>query len=482
MFMRHLARTAGSILLLMIVNAHGMTLESFLANIRDHHPVFQREELSPDIEQKRQDSLLGSTDWVVTADPSYTYNDSISPVFSAPEETRSTVVDVGLERNFWTTGGRLGFGYSYENQQAELSGSVIRQADGSMVNVGGPEDYFSNTLLLSYIQPLLKNRGGALDRMEFDIQGFKVEQSALSAKENQENFLLTMALRFLDWRLLLEEQTIASQRFALAKLDLAKTRERLEDNLIDPVDYYRAEDAVISIEQTLRRIESQLDAVEVELSQQTGMDLTNDEHPEIEMTSDTSSAVKIDIAALIPKSRTLAWYDLQLKQLEREQTGLASSRKSELDLIVFGNLKDGAEMYDDATGFDHLGAGVALSFRYPIANQRARSDMERNILQRQQVREDRDAARLNLESSALALQMEISQLQPVFDLSIRQMKTAADKTAAEIKLYDQGRNQFTFVIQSQDNEARTRLNHVQLQIALQRLQLRLDAILDQLLP
>jgi len=474
-------RTAGLILLLMPLQAFPITLETFLETIKANHPVFRREALTPDIEQKRQDGMLGTTDWVVTADPSYTYDDSISPSFGAPTETESTVVDVGLERSFWSTGGRLGLGYSYENQQAELSGSTVPQSDGTFVNVGGPADYFSNALLLSYIQPLLKNRGGALDSMEYDIQGFRVEQSSLAARENQEIFLLEMALRFLEWRLLAEEQMIASQRLELARQDLDKTKERLDANLIDSVDYYRAEDAMISIEQTLRRIESQLYSVQIELSRQTGMDLTSGERPELNIESEINTPSDQEMLTALQSSRVLKQYDLQVNQLEREQEGLESARKSDLDLIVFGNLKDGDESFGESTGFDNPGAGVALAFRYPLANRKARSDMERNFLQIQQVNEDREVSRLKLESVALGLQSEITRLLPVLELNRKQMKTAAEKTAAELELYTQGRNQFTFVIQSQDSEARSKLSYVQLQIDLQRLHIQLQSVLDQLL-
>lgn len=474
-------RVAGLFLLLLPVNTYSITLDSYLETIRASHPVFRREALSADIAQKRQDGLLGSTDWVVTADPSYTYDDSINPSYGSPSETESTVMDVGLERSFWSSGGRLGLGYGYENQHAELSDATIPQSDGTFANVSGPADYFSNTLLLSYIQPLLKNRGGALDSMEYDIQGFQVERSGLSAKEIEENFLLEMALRFLDWRLLVEEQSIATQRLDLASQDLKKTKERLDANLIDSVDYYRAEDAVISTEQTLRRIEAQLKSVEVELSRQTGIDLTDGERPELDLNREIILPAEPEMLAAIQSSRVLRQYDLQVKQLEREQEGLESSRKSELDLIVFGNLKDGDESYDESTSFDNPGGGVALAFRYPLANRKARADMERNILQMQQVGEDKEVSRLRLESSALGLQSEIQQLLPVLELNRRQMKTAADKTAAELELYAQGRNQFTFVIQSQDNEARTKLTYVQLQVAVQRLHLQLQAVLDQLL-
>jgi len=472
---------AGLIMLLWPVMSYSITLDSYLETIRASHPVFRREALTQDIAQKRQDGLLGSTDWIATADPSYTYDDSINPSYGAPNETENTVMDVGLERSFWTTGGRLGLGYSYENQQAELSDSTIPQSDGSLVNVGGPADYFSNALLLSYVQPLLKNRGGALDSMEYDIQGYQVERSGLSAKETEENFLLEMALRFLDWRLLVEERTIATQRLDLASQDLDKTRERLDANLIDSVDYYRAEDAVISTEQTLRRIEAQLTSVEIELSRQTGMNLTSGEQPELDLNLEIHPPSEQDMLSAIQSSRLLKQYDLQIKQLEREQEGLESSRRSELDLIVFGNLKDGDESYDESTSFDNPGGGVALAFRYPLANRKARADMERNLLQMQQVNEDKEVSRLRLESSALGLQSEINQLLPVLELNRKQMKTAADKTAAELELYSQGRNQFTFVIQSQDNEARTKLTYVQLQIAVQRLHLQLKAVLDQLL-
>lgn len=459
-----------------------ITLEEYVSVLREHHPIIQREALSEPIARKQQDSLLGTADWVVTADPSYSYDDSISPSFGSPDEVRTTVMDVGLQKSFWDTGGTMDLGYTYENRDATLSDAAILLNGGASVNVAGPADYFANSVSLSYSQPLLKNRGGTIDSLPYDLQGIIADQAALTAAENTERFVLEQSLRFLDWLLADKQKTIAEERLELARKDLLNTKDRYDANLIESVDYFRAEESVIATEQALKRAESQYASIAAELSRQSGIDLESGEHPVIDIDAPLEIADAGEVSAAISTSRVLRVYDLQVSYLEREQAGLLSERDADLDLVLFGNLKDGDETYADSTGFNHPGAGVALAFRYPLSNRRARSNLERNTLQTLQVREDRESARLSLESAAAALLAEIRDLGPILELNRKRMQIADETTKAEQDLYLQGRNQFTFVIQSQDSAALARLAYVENQIALRRHAAQLEAIMDRLVP
>jgi outer membrane protein TolC len=70
----------------------------------------------------------------------------------------------------------------------------------------------------------------------------------------------------------------------------------------------------------------------------------------------------------------------------------------------------------------------------------------------------------------------------VLKLNQEQIESARQKTEEELKLYNQGRGDLTFVIQSRDNEENAKLTYAQNSIFYHKLILQYHALLDELLP
>jgi hypothetical protein len=75
---------------------------------------------------------------------------------------------------------------------------------------------------------------------------------------------------------------------------------------------------------------------------------------------------------------------------------------------------------------------------------------------------------------------QASQLETVLQLNQEQIESAERRTAEELKLYDQGRGELTFVIQSQDSEQAARLTYAVNALTYHKLLLQLQEITDQL--
>ena len=61
--------------------------------------------------------------------------------------------------------------------------------------------------------------------------------------ENQENFLLDVSIRFLDWAFFTREVAIRQERLEIAKRGLEDVNKRYKANLVDRVDVLRSEDS-----------------------------------------------------------------------------------------------------------------------------------------------------------------------------------------------------------------------------------------------
>ena len=472
------------LLVLSISAAKGntITLSAFVEQVRQKHPFFRGEALSKQVEQKRQEGFLGDKDWNLFAKPTYDNRDLPVRGFGSPDSVEAAQFEVGVERHIWKTGGRFKLAYDYEFLDQTIQGATLSFPGTNLINLAGPDEFFQNSVSVSYIQPILKNRGGNLDRLDYDLQGYTIKQADLQARENQEAFLLSLSTRFLNWVLLTEELKIAQRRRQLAEEELGQTQRKYNANMVEEVDVFRAKDAVIEATQGVKKTESSWEAVRADLAVQSCMPDLSTRNPEFDLyrresLPDADKATDV----LLRESRAIALLQARYEQLERERDGLLDLRKADLDLAVSGSLTDGAADSDNAIGFDKPGATVALAYRYPLRNRAALAGVERATLELLQTNERLADLRLTLESGVRSLLAQIAALNPVLDLSNEQIQTAAHKTQGEVKLYEQGRNQLTFVIQSRDNEARAQLSHARNGAHYHELILQYRALMDELL-
>ena len=144
-------------------------------------------------------------------------------------------------------------------------------------------------------------------------------------------------------------------------------------------------------------------------------------------------------------------------------------------------LKSGDDEFGGSFGFDKSDAGIFLQFSYPLGNREAIAQVEKSNLQISRHDREVDGVILNLEAAAQNLMIQMEEMEKVLSLNEKQIETAFQKTMAEVKRYNQGRSDLTFVIQSQDSEEGARLSYAQNTATYHRLNLQLKALMDELL-
>ena len=88
-----------------------ITQEQFLDQLRQTHPLFEREELTARIEQDEQNSYLGAEDWTVFSSVNFSHEEPAIAI-AGPDRTDAFSVGGGVERLFWRTGGRFSASFS----------------------------------------------------------------------------------------------------------------------------------------------------------------------------------------------------------------------------------------------------------------------------------------------------------------------------------------------------------------------------------
>lgn len=462
--------------------AQSVTLNDFLKQVRENHPFFKKEALTSDIELKKQESFLGDQDWVVRANTFYEHEENTKANGFTPEKANHTGIDAALERNYWNTGGQLSFGFNYTRSDLDSDDLIIPIKGDTVAFPVDSGIFHDNGLVISYSHPLLQNKGGVLSRLGYELQDYSVKAADLTIIENQESFLLDVGDRFIDWALLTEQLRILNRRVELANEELDRTVRKRKQNLVDEVDVLRSKDAVLSAEQNLLSIEARWKAKLTELATIAQYDNTDNLTPQYNL-YDLAELPSVSAAVEILKqnSRVLNVFRIRIEQLEHQRKGFIEEEKPQLSLDISGGLKGGGEDFNDTYDYDKPQFSAALIFSYPLGNRTANADVLRTVLEKERVNEDMNNVRLELESGLRKVVIQIKELEKVLSINEQQIVVAREKTEAEIRRYNQGRIELTFVIQSQDNEQNVQLIYAQNGAIYHKLLLRYNELMDKLL-
>lgn len=464
-------------------DAHAITMDEYLARVRTNHPFFVKEEMQTDVERLGRDRFLGVQDWTVNSTKKASYQKTVINSTFAPDRVYTLDGSASVERIFWRTGGRLSLSWQSILSDQSLPAISVPGPGGTTIDVAtGATRFYENRVIASFVYPLLQNRGGELDRLEYELADFNIDFSEVQALENQENFLLDVAVRFVDWALAVEQSRIAADRLQLADEQHEQTARKRRVNLVDRVDVLRAVDAVQIAREALVLTRLREKAVRTELAVLSG---------DVQMTAGTPDMDLyrlLDVPGIdeavgrVRNQRLVSALRIRLEQTERRTKGMDDRARPQLFLSVSSGLQEGDEDFADALELSEPDIGVALDFRYPLGNHTARADVAQSQLQARQLEKEIESVSVNLEAELRSLWTQITELVPVLAINQEQIETARNKTREEQRLYDQGRGELTFVIQSQDSEALAELRYAVNAANYHQLVLGYRALLDELLP
>jgi outer membrane protein TolC len=459
-----------------------ISLGAFLEMTKESHPLFRKEELSVAVEQRQSERFLGTQDWVFRTSPTFAYQEPVSSDVFTPESVETIGIETAVERGFWNTGGRLSFSLSSGYVSQEFAEADAADAAALPADLFGTSKLYQNRAFLTYSHPLMQNAGGNLDRLDYDLSRYDIDFAHLQSLENQEAFLLELSTGFLEWVLLSEQQRIANERLTLAEDEYDQVRRKRDANLVDEVDVLRAEDAVNVGKQNVMLVESRWKAKQAELATLAQSKEIYGVTPTFELYKERDlPEVQKAVENLRAKSRVLELLRVRREQFVRAREAFADIVRPQLSVNVGAGLQGGDEDFGDSLHLDQPDAFVSLEFRYPFGNRTAKADLERTTLKIAEIDEEIGSIELDLEASSRNILIQIGDLKEVLQLNRDQMESAEKKTEEELKLYNQGRGQLTFVIQSRDNQRNAELIYARNAASYHNLILQYLALADELL-
>jgi outer membrane protein TolC len=448
---------------------NGITLPAYLEQIEIRHPLFNREDLQ--LESRRLSAeALRTEAWRLELSPAYSRLGEASTPLG--RSLQSFGGEAALSRSIWASGGTLGLRLATDLQRTDY-GSPLGTSDG-----------YLSSASLSYTQPLLQNLGGVLDRLGYQLAREGLATAEIQSLENRESFLLDAGGRFLDWVLLDEQVRIAGERLNLAREQLAQVERRYDANLVDRVDVLRAQDAVRGAEQVRLQLVSFWKARQAELAVLAGEPALYERTPDHDLFATVQlPAPEEALAALKKSSRLLRSLQSAGAQLARERAGLAEQARPFLALTVAGGLAAAdSDDYLQSWELTEPDVSVSLWFSHTLGGRSLKRRIEALDATLAALGEQVREAEIELEAGLRGLLIQLQDLEQILELGRAQIVSAREKTAEELKLYNQGRGQLTFVIQSRDNERNAQLGQAQNAALYQNLLLQYRALMDELLP
>ena len=425
-----------------------VTLTDFLSQLKNEHPLFTKENLTSEIFRTRQQSLAGVQDWNFATSLGYFSQEPVIS-FASPEKTSGASFSGGLEKTFWGTGARLSTTFT----TTSLKFTLPMGFEGII-----PTDNYQSEIALTYIHPLMKNRRGFLDRLQYNLMQFDIDASEINALENEENFLTESASKFLNWVFLVEQRNIIEERLNLSRTELERTERKRKANLVEKVDLIRAGDAVRIAEQNLFLTESRLKGLKAELAVLTQQSDYDNITPKYELYITEPLPPLDEVSAKIESdSRIVRILNIRIGQLNLARRGFKETAKPNLGLVAQVSKKELDEGLGGSFGLEKTDALVAIQFSVPLGNKTAKSNISKTDVQIAQLQSQVKEVVIGLNSMISNLHTQMTEMEKVLQLNIEQILSSREKTEEELKLYNQGRGDLTFVIQSRDNEQNAKL-------------------------
>jgi hypothetical protein len=372
--------------------AQTISLEEFLDQLKQAHPLFKKERLAAQINKAEQDGYLGDRDWRVFSSLNLMHEEP-AMASTGPEKTNAIAFEGGVERLFWRTGGSLSMSFSTSRADIKIDPMY-----------GFPDPFYQNKLEVSYVHPLMKNRNGFLNQLQYNLKKFDIDFSEVQALENQEDFLARSTARFLDLVFLMEQSKIIQERLKLSEEELARTRKKRKANLVNNVDVIRARDAVSIARQNLVLIQSRTKALQAELAVLTHNDEFNKLEPQFDLYV-VNGLMPVDeaVSKLKENSRLVNAINIRLEQLGYSKKGFEEALKPELSIVTSLNTKNLDDGIGGSLKMDKPDAFVGLQFSLPLGNNTAKSQIRKTELQREQLKEQLDEVVVTLTSALSGL-------------------------------------------------------------------------------
>jgi len=420
--------------------ASSVSLTDLLEDTYTTHPFYKSLQIQKDIAElsiKKQTSFLDPT---VALTPRFSKNKPTASSPFLPEEVTSMGLNSTFSKKFWLTGGT--FGANANLNSSESTYSAQAQQFGLL------SDYYENSIGISYVHPLLKNRAGVLDKIGFKTKMIEYQLTQVKLLDQQQSFTLGIIYQFLDWYAEYKELNNLKSRYFISKRQYTDTKNKFSKNLAERVDVIQSEDSLKNLEQLFILKESTVSSKIKQLELIVSFPIEGNvpalsllQPPRLKKVSERDFERAPQIMIL----------NQQKELLEYQYSLISEQKRPNLNVNFAANLKGGDSALKDSLNLNKPDFSVSMTFTDSLKKTGLNSDDAILIKSIKNTDLLIQSTKLELESKLIDLQGQYVSVENVIALNERRLSLAIERVKEEIKRYNHGRSQFSFLIQAQDN-------------------------------
>jgi len=449
-------------LLFFAFNAQAITEQAFVERLKSVHPFFKQQVTSSAIKKVEKQATTANEDWIIAVDSTYQSEANTKNTSATNDRLNTTSIGISTTKKYTDTGSNLTIKHTWADKNKDI-------------------DAVSNQFSIDYTYPLLRNKAGINDRLNFDVAQIAIAKNNLERLEAEENFILKQLTRFVALAYAQQQQLINEHRLALAKKELTLVTEKYNASVVEKVDVLLQKDAYQKAKQQLLQAQQELTLLRHEIAITLGIDFEK-----IVAEIDLYKTYQPKIIALqnylTQNSRVLKTNDLAKTTLKRQLRSFKNQSKSQLDLNLGLSSAGEDNHYSNSLSNQDTTWKVGLGFSYPLGGTQSTSNIQKANMQLLNLAQSKQQQLLELYIQAETLKEKIQLLKEILDSNKVQIDIAKARTKEEKQRYINGNGQASFVINAQNNEQIVQLNYVKTAKDYQQAVLEFKASIDQLHP
>lgn len=460
-------------ILVTYIDAEKLTLADYLEVLQKTHPVFKAYDSEIKALKKDVDASYGIADFELSAKAQYRKEDPVQPGVFTPLETENLDANVSLSKKLISSGTTLALEVTQNNQ------SRLDRQIGDIDVEFFPADFYQSGAFLKVSQSLFKNRSGFINRYNIERALLNEETGKLNNAEQKEKELLAFASNYIEWVRLYEQYLLVKARLKLSKDQFEQMKRKRSSALITEADLLRQEQDLWKSEKNFYESEALFLAKGKEINESLSLEgkksTPSFKFYDLEKFKSFKNDSELDNLRVLKSINVSKSIETLNKNLAKENS------KQDFTLELGAGLQSGGIGQSDAYQYDEPNLFAGISYKR-FLNQ----TYERNSKLAAELREIKqkrlyESYKRKLKGDIGSIKIFLANLRRAIESAKKQIKAATKRTVAENKLYNQGRGELNFVIQSNDSELASKLQLVNLIGSYQQSYLRYRELIDNLM-
>ncbi len=416
------------------------SLQSLIEDVNKTHPFFKSTAIQRDMAKLSIYKEKSFTDTSYSIAPSFTNTQPVSSSPFSSQETTSLGIQSSVSKTLWSTGGTLGASLALNSSNSTYSSQAQQ--------FGLLDKYYQHAIGISYIHPILKNKKGVLSKIGAETKTLNYKQTLIQLADQEQQFVLGLINQFLDWYGHYRELANLRDRYTISRSLYKDTKKKYKKNIAERVDLIQSEDSLKNLEQLIILQRAQVNSKINQLSLILSESIKN-KIPKLNLSYIPKlPSITTDILKRVPH---IALLYQQKELLEFQKQMVHETNRPQLDLNLAANLKSGDSSLGDSLGFNK--PDYSVSFTYANSVEKTGYYVDDELLQQSlnNLALTIDNSILNLQASLVDISTQYESIIKVISANETRLQLAKKRVKQEIKRYNHGRGQFSFVVQAQDN-------------------------------